>query len=104
MGDEADSFEAFPSDHVDDVGDVSVETDVLGQQVRALAEAGQRRREDLAALLFEQVGDAPPLPAAARGAGNEHEGLRRGVRVSGVREAGNRRDCSASERGATGQV
>ena len=53
------------------------------QQVRALAEPGQRRREHLAALLFEPVGDAPPLPAAARGAGDQHEGLRRDLCAGG---------------------
>ena len=41
--------------------------------VRAVADAGQRRREYLVTLLLQQVGDAPPAPAAMPGAVNEDE-------------------------------
>jgi len=42
-----------------------------------LAEAGQRRREDLVPLQFEQIGDAPPAPAVMPGAVHQDEGLAR---------------------------
>src|SRR5947208_8895606 len=47
------------------------EIDILAHEVRALADAGQRRREHLVALLLEQVGHPPPAPAAMPGAVNE---------------------------------
>jgi hypothetical protein len=41
MRDQADVLQVFPFEQVDDVGDVGVEDDVLAQQVRAVAIAGQ---------------------------------------------------------------
>jgi hypothetical protein len=37
--------QAFPFHDVDDIGDVGLEPDVGAQQMRALAEPGERRRE-----------------------------------------------------------
>jgi hypothetical protein len=73
--DQADVLEVLPFEHVDEVGDVGVEIDVLAHEVRALADASERRREDLVALLFQEVGDAPPAPAAMPRAVHQHEGL-----------------------------
>ena len=64
MTNQNDVFEVFPFDHVDDVCDVRVERDLRAHQVRALAEPGQRRREDLVAAALQQIGDAAPAPAA----------------------------------------
>ena len=73
MGDEADAVEVFPCHQVDDVGDVGVEDHVLAQKVRAIAVAGERLRINLVAALFQNVGNAPPAPAAMPGAVNQHE-------------------------------
>jgi len=43
--------------------------------MRAVGEAGQRRRVDLVAALLQNVDDLPPAPTAMIGAVNEHEGL-----------------------------
>jgi hypothetical protein len=43
--------------------------------VAALAKARERWREHLVALPLEQVGDAPPAPAAMPGTMNQDEGL-----------------------------
>src|SRR5262245_19294895 len=77
MDDQTNVVEVFPSDHVDDVGDVSVEDDILAHEVRALADAGESRREHLVLVLLQKIGHAPPAPAAVPGAVHEHEGLRR---------------------------
>src|SRR5499427_2253587 len=45
--------------------------------MRAVGEAGQRRRVDLVAALLQNVDDLPPAPAAMIGAMNKHEGLAR---------------------------
>jgi hypothetical protein len=73
--DQADVPEVLPFEHVDEIGDVGVEIDILAQEVRAFADAGERRREHLVPLLFQEVRDAPPAPAAVPGAVHEHEGL-----------------------------
>src|SRR5262249_28799867 len=77
MDDQTNVVEVFPFDHVDDVGDVSVEDDILAHEVRALADAGESRREHLVPALLQKIGHAPPAPAAVPGAVHEHEGLRR---------------------------
>src|SRR6185312_1768575 len=45
------------------------------QKVRAVGQSGERRRKHLVSLRFEQIGHAPPAPAAVPGAVDEHEGL-----------------------------
>src|SRR5262245_57386498 len=90
MDDQTNVVEVFPFDHVDDVGDVSVEDDILAHEVRALADARESRREHLVPALLQKIGHAPPAPAAVPGAVHEHEGLRR---------AGLRRCWRAAQRG-----
>src|SRR5215813_11132732 len=77
MDDQTNVVEVFPFDHVDDVGDVSDEDDILAHEVRALADAGESWREHLVAALLRKIGHAPPAPAAVPGAVHEHEVLRR---------------------------
>src|SRR5262245_19674591 len=77
MDDQTNVVEVFPFDHVDDVGDVSVEDDILAHEVRALADAGEGRREYLMPALLQKIGHATPAPAAVPGAVYEDEGLRR---------------------------
>ena len=62
-------------DDADHVGDVQGEIDAGAQQVRALAEAGERRGEHLVPARSQPVDDAPPGPAAMPGAVNEDEGF-----------------------------
>src|ERR1700735_2502248 len=78
MRHEADVLEVFPIHQIDDVGDLGVEIDVFAQKMRAVAVAGQRRRIDLVAMALENVGGAPPAPAAMIGAVDEYECLARG--------------------------
>jgi hypothetical protein len=54
----------LPFDDVDDVGNVGRQLDLLVEQVRALAESGQCRREHLVAQLLEPVAHAAPAPPA----------------------------------------
>src|SRR5262249_58710088 len=75
MDDQTNVVEVFPFDHVDDVGDVSVEDDILAHEVRALADAGESRRKHLVPALLHKIGHAPPAPAAVPRAVHEHEGL-----------------------------
>src|SRR6516225_11316007 len=99
-------LEVLPFDDIDNVGDVRVEIDILAHEVRALADASQRRREHLVALLLEQVRHPPPAPAAMPCAVHEHESLAlRGLRP-GWRAAERRRahaDTGACEHGAAGE-
>ena len=77
VADQHDVLEPLPFDHVDDVGHVGGEIDLGIEQVRALAQPGHGRREHLVAALLQEIGDAPPAPAAVPGAVHQHEGLRR---------------------------
>src|ERR1700682_5447353 len=77
MRDQADAGELFPLDHVDDVGDVGVEDNILAHEMRTLAEPGHGRREHFVALLLQDVDYAPPTPTTVPGAVNENEGLLR---------------------------
>src|SRR5258708_16436634 len=63
------------------------EIDILAHEVRALADAGQRRREHLLALRLEQAGHSPPGPAAMAGAVNEHKSLARSAPSPACRRA-----------------
>ena len=60
------------------------EIDRAGQQMRALARAGQRRREHDVAALAQALGNAGEFPAAAPGAVNENVGGHGGflIRIS----------------------
>ena len=103
MRDEADILQVFPVHQIDDVGDVGVEDDVLAEQMRAVAIAGERRRIDLVAVPFENVGAAPPAPAAMPGAVNEHESLAR-VRLRHRLRPSERRDAAAAAPSAARRV
>ena len=71
MADEDDVAQIFHLEERDDVGDMGVEVDVRPRQVRAFAEAGERRGENLVSL--QQGTDEAPAPAAVPGAVHEHE-------------------------------
>jgi hypothetical protein len=78
MADEHDApdvLQVLPLDDVHHVGDVRLEIDIAAHEVRTLAQARERGREDLVAAALEPVGDAAPAPAALRGAVNQHERL-----------------------------
>ena len=51
------------------------EVDSGAQQMRALAEPGQRRRENRVAAAAQPVGDPLPAPAAVPGPVNEDESV-----------------------------
>ena len=75
MRHQANARQILPFEQVDDVGDVGVEVDVVAEQVRAVADAGQRGGVDLVTAGLQQVGHPPPAPAAVPGAVDQHEGL-----------------------------
>jgi len=84
---------------------VGVEIDILADEMRALADASKRRRENLLTLLLQQVRYSPPAPAAMPSAVHEHEslalhGLRRGRSGAKRRRAG--AGTGACEHGAAG--
>ena len=78
MADEHDApdvLKTLPLHDVDHVGDVHVEIHIAAHEVRTLAQARERGREDFMAEALEPVRDAAPAPAALRGAVNQHERL-----------------------------
>src|SRR5580704_6657962 len=92
MGDQANIRQILPSDHVDDVGNVGIEIDAAADQMRAFAEAGERRRKNLVPAPDEQIRHAPPAPTAVPGAVHEHKSLCRALRLrdgSGAAHRGN---------------
>ncbi len=98
MHHQAHVLEVFPFEDVDDIGDVGVEVDVLAHEMRALADARQRRREHLVTLLLQEIGDAPPAPAAMPGPVHQHERLLR----AGLRRRRRAAECgrARADRGA----
>ena len=77
---------------------MGVEIDVLAHEVRALADAGERRREHIVALLFQQVRQAPPAPAAVPRAVHQHECL--GLTGLRQRRRAAQRRCACAGTGA----
>src|SRR5262249_2498011 len=75
MADQHEVPQLLVFDHTEDVGDVQGEIDAGTQQVRALAEAGQRRGEHDVSTCPQPVDDAAPGPAAMPGAVDKDEGL-----------------------------
>src|SRR5437899_4625776 len=78
MADEHDApdvLQTLPLYDVDYVGDVHVEIHIAAHEVRTLAQARERGREDFMAAALEPVRYAAPAPAALRGAVNQHERL-----------------------------
>src|ERR1700674_447414 len=61
------------ADVVRHVLDMGGKVHALVEEVGALAEAGERGREDAVAAGGEEIGEAPPAPAAMKGAMHEHE-------------------------------
>jgi hypothetical protein len=59
---------------VDDLRDVTVKVDVGCEQVRTLAETGQRRRVHLVSVRSQQPSDRLVAPAAVAAAVNQDEG------------------------------
>ena len=95
MHHEADVLQVLPFEQVDDVGDVGVEDRILAQQVRAVAEAGQRRREDLVAWPRADRRRAASTSRRARRR-EENEGL---ARLRYRRRCAERRRADAGGRG-----
>src|SRR5438309_10430026 len=82
MADERDApdvLQTLPLYDVDYVGDVHVEIHIAAHQVRTLAQARERGREDFMAAALEPVRYAAPAPAALRGAVNQHRSEERRV-------------------------
>src|SRR4029077_16446465 len=75
MAAQHDVAQAFPFHHIDHVDDVSLQVDPGAQQVRSLAEPGQRRRENRVAAAAQPVGDAQPTPTAMPGAVDEDKSV-----------------------------
>src|SRR5882724_8403161 len=71
----------FGLDDVEDVLGESIQRYVFRQQMLALAESGLRWREHLASGGTQPVRNPAPAPAAMPGAMNQHERLRRGLRL-----------------------
>jgi hypothetical protein len=71
VADEDDIAQIFHLEERDDVGDMGVEVDVRPRQVRAFAQAGERRRKHFMSL--EERADETPAPAAVPGAMHEYE-------------------------------
>ena len=75
--DEAAILDVFPFEQVDDVVMWVSRLTTHAEEMRAVREPGERRREDLVPLRLQPVGDASPAPAAVIGAMDQHEGLAR---------------------------
>src|SRR5207302_3860142 len=73
VADEHRALQTLVAQNADDVGDVGGEIDGRRGEVGALADAGERRREDLVAGRAQEVRNALPHPAAAPGAVNQYE-------------------------------
>jgi hypothetical protein len=65
----------LPFQQVHDIGDMGGEIDTRRQQMRALAQPGQRRRKNNVAIAAKPIGDAPPAPAAMPSTVNQHKGV-----------------------------
>ena len=63
----------LPFHHIDDVGDVGGDIDLRTEKMRAFAESGKRRREDLVAAAAKPIGNAWPAPTAMPSAMNQDE-------------------------------
>ncbi len=72
--DEDDVAELLEDEQVDDVLDVGVEPHVLGDQVAALAQPGERRPVGLVTAGTEPLGDVAPGPASTPGAVHQDVG------------------------------
>src|SRR5262245_65037750 len=75
MTNENDIAQPFPLDYVCDVLDMGREVDTLIQEVRALTQTGEGRREDLVSQPFQLISHAPPAPATMPSAVYEDESL-----------------------------
>ena len=111
MNHEANVLKALPFDNIDDVRDVGIQINVFAQEMRALAQPGERRRKNLMTFLFQMVRNPAPRPAPAKGAVDEHERLSRGLsarranKVSGDSSRGETNaGCNAGNRAAAGDV
>jgi hypothetical protein len=63
--------QTFPFDEIDYVADVCGKADAGAEQVRALAQAGERRREHGVTMAAQHIGGANPAPGAV----HEDEGF-----------------------------
>ncbi len=66
--------QVLPADQIHDVGDVRLERDLRGDQVRALANACQGGREHVVVRALQRAAHALPTPAAVPGPVHENEG------------------------------
>src|SRR5436190_7901863 len=82
MADQHNLIETFPFRDIDDIGDVGIERNAWAQQMRALAQPGERGGEHAMAIGGEQIGHTAPTPAAMPGSVNEHEWCAHGDAVA----------------------
>ena len=71
--DQHEVVEAFELDQADDVRDMGRQPDPGPEQMRAVGQAGKRRREDAVSGRGQQARDARPAPAAMPGAVHQDE-------------------------------
>ena len=81
---------------------MGVEIDVLAQEVRAVADAGEGRCEHLVAFPLKRIGHPPPAPAAVPGAVHQHECLLLRLCLGGAGEFTRRGGCQKSRAGGDG--
>src|SRR5262249_2879860 len=101
VADESDVVEILVFDHVGDVGHEEVEIDRLGNQVRALAEAGLRRRGHGVPASTLDRGDFAPAPAAVPRAVQKYVGLRCSRASDGWRGTASGCDCAGGKKRST---
>ena len=73
VADQRDVVQVLVVQKAHDVGDMGVQADVGTKQMRALAKAGQRRRDHRMAASLKVRRDIAPAPASKPGAGYEEE-------------------------------
>jgi hypothetical protein len=73
VADQRDIVQVLVVQKAHDVGDMGVQADIGTQQMRALAKAGQCRRDHGMAAGFEARRDIAPAPTAKPGAGHQKE-------------------------------
>jgi hypothetical protein len=71
--DKHEAFEILPPDLVDNVVDMSRETDRIAGQVRAFTDARESRCHDIAPLGSQSIANTSPAPAAVPGTMHEHD-------------------------------
>src|ERR1051326_6216663 len=66
-------LQVFALEHLDDVSNVGVESDLIAEKVGSLAESGERQRDDVMTVCSEEVGRGSPTPGAMPGTMHENK-------------------------------